>query len=79
MPAILGRRSHVWHCDASFGRSFPSETAKVLVSGCEKCCYVGCCSSIVDITGAKEMCSVSVSRSKVLRLLVAVRRWKCGV
>ena len=27
-------------------------------------------SSILDITEAKEMCSVSVSRSKVLRLLV---------
>ena len=24
------------------------------------------------------MCSVSVSRRKVLRLLVAVWRWKCG-
>jgi len=79
MPAILGRRSHVWRCDVSFGRSFLSETPKVLVSGCEKCRYVGCSSSVVDITGAKEMCSVSASRSKVLRLLVADWRWKCGV
>ena len=27
-------------------------------------------SSVVDITGAKEMCSVSVNHSKVLRFLV---------
>jgi len=52
---------------------------KVLGSGCEKCRYGGWSSSIVDKTGAKEMCSVSVSRSKVLRLLVADWRWKYGV
>jgi len=45
---------------------------------CEKCRYVDC-SSIVGITGAKEMCSVSVSRSKTLRLLVVDLHWKCGV
>jgi len=45
----------------------------------EKCRNVGWGSSIVGITGAKEMCSVSVSRSKVLRLLVADWHWKYGV
>ena len=52
------------------------ETAKVLGSGCEKCRYGGWSSSVVDITGGKEMCSVSISRSKVLPLLVADWRWK---
>jgi len=51
----------------------------VVLNGCEKCSYVGWSSSIVDITGAKEMCSVSVSRSKVLRLLVLDLHWKYGV
>ena len=32
-----------------------------------------------DVTGAKEMCSVSVSHSKVLRLLVVDWHWKYGV
>jgi len=34
---------------------------------------------MVDITGSKEMCSVSVSRSKVLRLLVGDWHWKYAV
>ena len=51
----------------------------MVLNGCEKCSYVGWSSSIVDITGAKEMCSVSVSRSKVLRLLVLDLHWKYGV
>ena len=46
---------------------------------CEKCCNVGWSSSIVDITEAKEMCCVSVSRSKVLRLLVVDLHRKCVV
>jgi len=46
---------------------------------CVKCRNLVLCSSIVRITGAKEMCSVSVSRSKVLRLLVADWHWKCDV
>jgi len=45
-------------------------TAKVDMSGCEKLRNVGWSSSIVGTTGSKEMYSVSVSRSKVLRLLV---------
>jgi len=49
---------------------------KAVYCGCEKCRYVGWSSSIVGITGAKEMCSVSVSRSKVLHLLVADWGWK---
>jgi len=44
-----------------------------------KLLYVGWSSCIVDITGAKEMCSVSVSRSKVLRLLVVDLHRKCVV
>ena len=51
----------------------------VVFYGREKCCIVGWSSSIVDITEAKEMCSVSVSRSKVLRLLVVDIHWKCCV
>jgi len=46
---------------------------------CENRGYVGWSLSIVDKTEAKEMCSVSVSRSKVSRLLVADRHWKYGV
>jgi len=46
---------------------------------CEKCCYVGWSSSVLDITGAKEMSSVSVCRSKILRLLVVECYWKCAV
>ena len=42
----------------------------VIFYGCEMCCNVGWSSSIVDITEAKEMCSVSVSHRKILRLLV---------
>jgi len=90
MPAILGRRSGLWRCDVSFGRSFLPVAVYVwcvvVVVTCgscdlkqRKCLYVGWSSSIVDITGAKEMCSVSVSRRKFLRLLVADWRWKCGV
>ena len=47
--------------------------------GREKCWYVDWSSSIVETIGTKEMCSVSVSRSKVLRLLVVDLHWKCGV
>ena len=54
-------------------------TTVAVCCGCEKCCYVCWSSSIAGITGAKEMCSVSVSRSKFLRLLVADWHWKCGV
>ena len=36
-------------------------------------------SSIVDLTGAKEMCSVSVSHNKVLLFLVVNGQWKYGV
>jgi hypothetical protein len=36
-------------------------------------------SSNVDITGTKEMCSVSVSHSKVLLFLVVNGQWKYGV
>jgi len=52
---------------------------EVVFYGCEKCCNVGWSSSIVNITEAKEMCSVSVSHSKVLSLLVVDLHWKCGV
>ena len=52
---------------------------EVVFYGCEKCRNVGWTLSIVDITETKEMCSVSVSRSKVLRLLVVDLHWKCGV
>jgi len=48
---------------------------KELLYECEICGYVGWSVSIVDITEAKEM-SVSVSRSKVLRLLVVDLHWK---
>jgi len=51
----------------------------VLRYECENRRYVGWRLSIVDRTEAKEMCSVSVSCSKVLRLLVADWHWKCGV
>jgi len=51
----------------------------VVPNGCEKCRNLGLSSSIVGITGANEMCSVSVSRSNVLRLLVRDWHWKCGV
>ena len=54
-------------------------TTKAVCCVCEKCRYVGWSSSIVGITGAKEMCSVSVSRSKALHLLVADWHWKYGV
>jgi len=50
----------------------------VVFYGCENCRYVDWSSSIVGITGAKEMCSVSVSRSKVLRLLVLDLHCKYG-
>jgi len=40
------------------------------------CGYVGWSLSIVGITEAKEMWSVSVRRSKVLRLLVVDKHWK---
>ena len=56
-----------------------SRNNEVVFYGCEKCCNVGWCSSIADKTEAKEMCSVSVSRSKVLRLLVVDLHWKCVV
>jgi len=39
---------------------------------------VGWSSSVIGITGAKEMCSVSVSRGKVLRFLVVDLYWKYG-
>ena len=48
----------------------------VVLNDCEKCRYVGWSSSIVGIRGTKEMYSVSVSGSKVLRLLVIVLHWK---
>ena len=54
-------------------------TTKAVCYVCEKCRYVGWSSSIVGITGAKKMCSVSVSCSKFLHLLVAGRHWKYGV
>ena len=47
--------------------------------GCEKCWYVDWSWSIVETAGTKEMCSVSVSRSKVLRLRVVELHWKCCV
>jgi len=47
--------------------------------GFKKCRYLDWSSNLVGITGAKEMCSVSVSRSKALRLLVVDLHWKCGV
>jgi len=50
----------------------------VVLNGCEKCNF-GLSSSTAGITETKEMYSVSVSRSKVLRLLVADWHWKCGV
>ena len=51
---------------------------KVELSGCEKYNFAFS-SSTVDITESNEMCSVFVSRSKVLRLHVADWHWKCGV
>jgi len=45
---------------------------------CEMCGCVGWSSSIVDITEAKEMCSVSVSCSKVVALAssrLALEKW----
>jgi len=51
-------------------------TTKVALNGCERCRYVGWSSSTVGITGTKEMYSVSVSGSKVLRLLVIDLHWK---
>ena len=58
---------------------FASWNGKVVFYGCEKCRYLGWSSSILGITETKEMCSVSVSRSKVLRLLVVDLHWKyCG-
>ena len=47
--------------------------------GCENCRYVGWSSSIVGITGAKKMCSVSVSRIKAVGLLVVDLHWKYAV
>jgi len=47
--------------------------------GREKCRYVDWSSSIVETTVTKEMCSVSVSRSKVLRLRVVDLHCKCCV
>ena len=52
---------------------------EVVFYECEKCCNVGWISSIVDITEAKELCFVSISRSKVLRLLVVDLHGKCVV
>ena len=52
---------------------------EVVFYGCEKCRYEDWSSSIVGITGPKKMFSVSVSRSKVLRLLVIDLHWKYGV
>jgi len=57
---------------------FASCNNEVVFYGCETCRYVDWSSNIVSITGAKEMCSVSVSRSKVLRLLVVDLHWKYG-
>ena len=51
----------------------------MVLYGCEKRRNLGLGSNIVGITEAKEMCSVSVSRSKVLRFLVRDWHWKCGV
>ena len=51
----------------------------MVLSGCENCRNLGLSSNTVGITVAKEMFSVSVSRSKVLRLLVADWHWKCGI
>ena len=51
---------------------------EVVFYGCEKCCYVDWSSSTIGTTEGKEMCSVSVSRSKVLRLRVVDLHWKCG-
>jgi len=42
----------------------------VVLNGCGTCRNLGLSSSIVGITEAKEMCSVSVSRSKVLRFFL---------
>ena len=50
-----------------------------MLNACEKCRNVGWSSSTVGITGAKEMFSLSVSRSKVLSLLVVDLHWKYGV
>ena len=55
---------------------FASCNNEVVFYGCEKFCNVAWISSIVDITVTKEMCSVSVSGSKVLRLLVIDLHWK---
>jgi len=76
-------------CDVTFPRSFVSVVVicgscelierKYWPNGCEKYRYVDWSSSIIDITGANKMCSVSVSRSKVLRLLVVDLHWKYGV
>ena len=55
---------------------FANWTKKVLVCAFGGILYIGwrlsrcLSSSVVDITGVKEMCSVSVSHSKVLRFLV---------
>ena len=68
---ICGPSSNVWYLRVVY--------AKVLLNGFENCRYVVWSSSIVGITGAKEMYSVSVSRSKVLRLLVVDVLWKYGV
>jgi len=46
--------------------------------GCEKCNFP-LSSSTAGITESKEMSSVSVSRSEVLRLHVADWNWTCGV
>ena len=66
---VSGPSSNVWYLRVVY--------AKVLLNGCENCRYVVWSSSIVGI--AKEMYSVSVSRSKVLRLLVVDLHWKYGV
>jgi len=50
----------------------------VVLNDCVKFCNLVLISIIVGVIGEKEMCSVSVSRSKVLRLLVADWHWKCG-
>ena len=49
---------------------FQVVTTKVVLKRCEKCRYVDWSSSTLGITGANGMCSVPVSRGKVLRLRV---------
>ena len=50
----------------------------MVMNGCEKCNVV-LSSSTAGITESKDKSSVSVSRSKVLRLHVADWHWKCVV